>query len=37
MRCVSRGKLAAEKIEAVHESARQTIGVACMRLNGITL
>jgi transposase len=30
MRRVSRGKLAAEKIEAVLESARQTIGVPCV-------
>jgi transposase len=30
MRRISRGKLAAEKIEAVLESARQTIGVPCV-------
>ena len=30
MRRISRGKLAAEKIEAVIESARQTIGVPCV-------
>ena len=30
MRRVSRGKLTAEKIEAVIESARQTIGVPCV-------
>jgi hypothetical protein len=30
MRRISRGRLAAEKIEAVLESARQTIGVPCV-------
>jgi len=30
MRRVSRGKLAAERIEAVIESARETIGVPCV-------